>query len=352
MPAPKRRPQPGLIGQLFDAPHRFNFFQAVRILDLWLRRTDRVTAHGKTLGSLLRFNNSVSLAFPASQIEALSVDADVPSERSKDRCDAPDPQQLRRISITPAFMGFLGVNGVLPRAYTATIAEQIHFDKNAAGRAFFDTFSHGSMMLFYRAWAASRIEYRGHREGRDGFLDLQLALAGRSVTRPAAAALPDEVVARYAALIRHRPMTGDMIAAVLADYFRVPFRFQPFVGAWAGIPPDDLLQLGTRNNVLGHGTMLAPRYWRADAIARLWVGPLADADFDRFLPNGSAAGALRAMLALFAVPTVVFEICLILRAPDVKPARLHTPRGLGRGTFLVTRPQTADNDSTRYHIAF
>lgn len=370
MPTPKRRPQSSLIGQLIEHPHRFSFFQAVRVIDLWLRRG--APAHGKTLATVLRFKNSVSLGFPASQIEALCIDAEAPVPGDDAPQDALDPRRLRHIRITPAFMGFLGVNGVLPHDYTATIAAQIHYDKNEGGRAFFDSFSHRSMTLFYRAWAKCRIECRGDDEGGDGFLDVQLALAGRHkrpapapvidragdpATDPTAgpaadAVLPDEVVARYAALIRHRPMPGDMIAGVLADYFGVPFRLQPFVGDWVTIKPEDRTVLAGKTSVLGYGTMLGPRYWRRDAIARLWVGPLARADFDRFLAAGSAGKALKAMLALFAMPTVVFEVRLILRAADIKPATLDARSRLGRGAFLVTEPRTVDQTQTRYHIAF
>ncbi|MDL2356845.1 MAG: type VI secretion system baseplate subunit TssG [Pseudomonadota bacterium] len=368
MPTPKRRPQTSLIGQLIDHPHRFSFFQAVRVIDLWLRRD--APAHGKTLDTVLRFKNSVALGFPASQIEALSVDAAATAPGDDAPQGALDPRKLRHIRITPAFMGFLGVNGVLPHDYTATIAAQIHFDKNEGGRAFFDSFSHRSMTLFYRAWAKCRIECRGDDESRDGFLDMQLALAGRqrralaieSTTGPAAAptaaapaagaVLPDEVVARYAALIRHRPLQGDMIAGMLADYFGVPFRFQPFVGAWVTIRPEDRTSLAGQHNVLGYGAMLGPRYWRRDAIARLWVGPLARADFDRFLAGGSAGKALKAMLALFAMPTVMFEVRLILRAADIKPATLDARSRLSHGAFLVTAPQTVDHDQTRYRISF
>ena len=396
MPTPKRRPQTSLIGQLVDQPHRFDFFQAVRVIDVWLRRG--APAHGQTLDGVLRFKNSVSLGFPASQIEALSVDAEPPVPGSDVAKGMFDQRRVRRIRITPAFMGFLGANGVLPHDYTATIAEQIHFDKNEGSRAFFDTFSHRTMTLYYRAWAKGRIECRGDAEGRGDFLDVQLALAGRPRYMPSASAparppslapapapaaarasapaptsarppargaeiilqpvtaaanvLPDEVVAHYAALVRHRPMPGDMIAGVLAEYFGVPFRFQPFVGDWVTMAPENCSTLAGRQNVLGYGAMLGPRYWRRDAIARLWVGPLSRADFDRFLASGSAGKALAAMLALFAIPTVVFEVRLILRADDIKPAVLNGRSQLAHGAFLLTAPRMVDHDQTRYHIAF
>lgn len=347
MPTPQRRPQPGLIDRLIAQPSQFHFFQAVHVIDLWLRRG--ATPHGKKLEAVLRCKNSVALSFPPSQIEALTIDTD-----TSDATVAPLLRRLRRIRLTPAFMGFLGVNGVLPYDYTATIAAQIAFDKNEAGRAFFDTFSHRMMVLFYRAWAACHIESGGNADGRDRFLDAQLALAGgRRRRQPeTASTIPDEVLARYAALIRHCPMQSDMIAGVLTDYFGVPVRCEPLVGCWVNVSHDYRTVLGVQNNVLGVGNMLGPRYWRRDALVRLWVGPLTRADFDRFLPGGSASGALKEMLALFALPTVAFEVHPMLRAGDVRPAALDTGTRLGYASVLLTASTTTDHDDTRYLIAF
>lgn len=363
MPATKRRPQSSLIRQLIDQPQRFHFFQAVRVIDLWLRRG--APTQGPTLDTVLRFKNSISLSFPASEIEALSIDAAVPVDSDAALRSAFDQRQLRRIRLTPAFMGFLGVNGVLPYDYTDTIAAQIDFDKNEGGRTFFDTFSHRSMALFYRAWEKCRLEYRVDHEGRDGFLQLQLALAGRQPTQagercrtsapppaPAEAGIVDEVVARYAALIWHRPLPADVIAGVLTEYFGLPFRLEPFVGAWEAQRPEERMRLGVHHCQLGSNTMLGPRYWRHDLCVRLWVGPLTRGDFDRFLPVGSGGKALRSMLSLFAVPTVRFEVRLILRQKDITSVALDFRARLGYGTFLVSKPQTADQDQTRYYITF
>lgn len=164
--------------------------------------------------------------------------------------------------------------------------------------------------------------------------------------------LPDEVVARYAALIRHRPLQADTLAGVLSEYFGVPCQCEPLVGAWASLGVDNKTQLGARNNVLGRGMLLGSRYWRRDAIVRLRLGPLAFGEFHSFLAGGSAANALKGMLSLFAVPTVTFEIRPVLRAADVRPASLDGRTRLCRGAVLFTAPPTADHDCTTCHITF
>jgi hypothetical protein len=58
------------------------------------------------------------------------------------------------------------------------------------------------------------------------------------------------------------------------------------------------------------------------------------------------------MLALFAVPTVRFEVRPMLRAADVASVTLNRRSQLGRGAFLVTRAAQRDQCDTRYHIHF
>ena len=357
MPTTQRRAQAGLIDRLITQPYRFHFFQAVRLIERWLQRD--AASHGKKLETVLRCKNSVALGFPSSQIEALAIDADFPEiPATSDGPIAAPVGCLRRVRLTPAFMGFLGVHGVLPYDYTATIAAQVAFEKNHAGRAFFDNFSHRMMVLFYRAWAACHIESGADADGRDRFLEAQLALAGRprrpqtALADKTTASIPTEVLARYAALIRHRPMQGEMIAGVLTDFFRVPFRTEPLVGCWVDVDHHNRIILGVQNHVLGFGNMLGPRYWRRDALVRLWVGPLTRLDFDRFLAGGSAGAVLREMLALFAMPGVAFEVRLILRAADVRPIALDNRARLGRASVVLTALRTTDHADTRYLIAF
>ncbi|WP_347555810.1 type VI secretion system baseplate subunit TssG [Robbsia sp. KACC 23696] len=53
MSAPKRRINPGVIGQLLEAPHRFGFFQAVRLLERWfLHRAEQGLIDGRPAGEV------------------------------------------------------------------------------------------------------------------------------------------------------------------------------------------------------------------------------------------------------------------------------------------------------------
>jgi type VI secretion system protein ImpH len=327
MRTPQRYGHPGVVKRLFRDPQHFGFFQALRVADQWLH----LRHPQRTLEGMLRFRHSVSLSFPAGDIAALSL-------------------QGRQLHVSPAFMGYLGICGVLPYCYTDTIAAQLQTD--GSGRAFFDTFCHRSLTLLYRAWQQGRVEYRLGANGEQTLLTMQVALAGAvpAGSKEDSAGVDAEVIAHYAALIRQRPASAAVTQHVLSEYFGLPFRVEPLVGGWENIPEAERFTLGPVHT-RGPNTILGRRYWRRD-LTRLWIGPLTRADFERFLPDGECTPAMKAMLALFMPAGARLIVRPILRAQDVQPIRLDHRTRLGYGSVLTTRPTTEDHTGTRYEVRF
>ena len=69
--ATKRRFEPSVVQRLLDEPYRFEFFQAVRIVELWLKQNG--IPHENAVADYVRFKNRTSLSFPASELEALKL---------------------------------------------------------------------------------------------------------------------------------------------------------------------------------------------------------------------------------------------------------------------------------------
>ena len=81
MQAPNRRIDPGVVDALLDEPHRFEFFQAVRVLEgLFARQASDAPGawrQGDVVAQHIAFRNTLSLGFPPSEIEgARSFDCD------------------------------------------------------------------------------------------------------------------------------------------------------------------------------------------------------------------------------------------------------------------------------------
>ena len=329
-----------MIERLLAEPQRFEFFQAVRLLLLWLE--ERGVPPAQALDAHLRFANSLSLRFPASDLEALALVHDKPSHPA-----IPRPQ----FRLTPSFMGLLGAHGTLPAHYTERIQAWIAAEQDEAPRAFLDMLSNRMLALFYGAWKKYRVEHLAAGT-RDGFLPLLLALAG--FPPGSHAPLPgvdDTVPARYAGMLRQRPASGAVLARMLSEVLRVPVALQEFAGHWDRLDLAERTALGGVNAVLGQAALLGARSWRPDLRVRVRIGPLDSAQFERFLPHGSGAAALRTLLGLFAAPTLSYEVVLVLRADRLGALRLGAhSRRLGLDSYMVTAPAGADRDDMRYEL--
>jgi type VI secretion system protein ImpH len=343
--AKKRRFEPAVIERLFKEPWRFEYFQAVRLLALWLQR--HAKPRPDPVAGVLRFRNSTSHRFPASQLEAIQL-------------DIRDDEGLEHVHLTPTFMGLLGCSGVLPAHYTERIAEHEMRHKDEGPRAFLDTFSNRSLTLFYEAWRKYRLPLKYQHDGRDSFLPLLLGLAGfgndalrRRLAHENQGAVRDESIAYFAAAIRHRPASSTQLARTLSEYFGQPVAAEQFVGHWYDVPAAQQTTLGDATAVLGVGAMAGVRVWQRDLRLRLVIGPLDRASFDAFLPGGLAARALRSLLTLFTGVTLEYEVELVLRAADVREVTLKDGASIGRlgwDAYLVEGGQQSDRRDVRYEL--
>ena len=359
MQAPQRRFEPAVIERLFKEPYRFEYFQAVRLLELWFKRQGS-SGHGLA-ANYLRFQNSTSLGFPASQLAAVDTEPRDLKRDAESLRTALASGTLKYVHITPSFMGLLGSTGVLPSHYTERIAAHQMYQKDDGPRAFLDTYSNRSLALFYDAWRKYRLELKYQRDGSDTFLPLLLSLAGlgsgalrRRLADDMGGAVLDESIGYFASAMRHRPASASHIARVLSEYFGQPVEAEQFVGRWYDVPTSQQSMLAGANATLGAGAMVGERVWQRDLRLRLIVGPLDRAGYSAFLPGGLAARALASMVGMFTGVSLEYEVELVLLAAHVHGVALaDSDEGcrLGWDTYLVAGPQTSDRRDVRYEIA-
>ncbi|MBV6320457.1 type VI secretion system baseplate subunit TssG [Duganella violaceipulchra] len=350
MPTTKRRSSAGLVRQLLEEPHRFEFFQAVRIFERLL--VSQGVPRNIVLTDYLQFRNSSSQNFPASQIEALDVEVTADCSGVTDEGEllaALNQGQFNRICITPTFFGLLGNHGVLPSHYGERLAAYRKNENHDGAHAFLDIFSNRLVALFYQAWKKHRLELPC-REQADALMPLLLSLSGSK-----AQTLSDPVAAYYAAAFSQRPVSALMIERVLADYFKIPVSVQANTGRWHGLEKRHENRLGLANSQLDTGVILGARIWRRDLTATVRLGPLDKAQYDDFLAGGAGAVALRKVLAMFETPTLTYKIQLILRAEDVRGIQLSGSSSiqsarLGIDSFLLSSGACGERDDLYYLI--
>jgi type VI secretion system protein ImpH len=340
------------VEQLLATPQRFGFHQAVRLLGRWLRGRDALGSR-----TVLRYRNSLSLSFPASEIVQLAV-----------RRSGGDPgtgrassEAIERVDVTPAFMGLLGAGGALPLFYTELLsAREEAPHRDPAARAFLDIFQHRAVSLFHEAWNKHRLPLRYEREGEERYLPMALSLAGvgqaslRSRLRPDGGGVADHALAYYAGALQQRHIGSTQLQRLLASYFDVPVLVKQFVGRWFALGRSDRTCLGEANASLGGAAVVGERVWQRDLRLRITLGPLDGAGLRRFLPGAAGAVALRELLTLINGVSLEYEIRLNLRADAVATVHLgDSPQGaarLGWNSFLQSRPSPRDRSEAGYDI--
>lgn len=358
MSAAQRREPAPLIARLLEEPHRYGFFQALRLLERWLRRSERSGA-APVLGRRIGIRSSLSLSFPASEIAALEVvrreaDGDAPAT---DAHGTPDPRSIERIVLTPAFIGLLGAGGALPSYYTELFAERETYHRDRAGRAFLDIFLHRATALFYDAWQKHRLPVQYEADRRNRYLPLVLAVAGlhpaalRDRLQPRDGGVADDALAFHAGALQRRPVSAATVQRLLQHYFGIAVKLEQFVGRWFALPHDNQSHLGLANMQLGRDAVVGERIWQRDLRMRLTFGPMPRAKFARLLPGGPGAKALAELLGLLTGAMFEYEVRLVLRAEDVRGTALDAAGGrLGHDSFLVTAPVAQDRDDVAYEL--
>ncbi|WPG37505.1 type VI secretion system baseplate subunit TssG [Variovorax sp. EBFNA2] len=369
MQAPQRRIDPPVAERLLREPYRFEFFQAVRLIELMLLKRQERDVHQRLVPGermvprWVRFRSSTSLNFPPSEIEALAVrDAVGELMSGAQLCEPPLPHEdahgLSRIELTPASFGMLGVSGALPIVYTEMLMRREQHLRDSSARAFLDVFSNRAAALFYAAWRKYRLPLHCEHERSRAYLPVLLSMAGlehtaqRDPLTDGTGTVFDETVAGYAAAVRHRPMSAAYLQRVLSDYFRSHIRIEQFLGKWYDMPVQQRSKLGEGNVSLGQNAMAGERIWQRDLRIRLWIGPLKRSALREFFPGRAHAKALEKMLALLAGVTCEYEVRLILAREEVAAVQLSDSGGshLGWDSFITTCEAESDRSDTQYEL--
>ncbi len=320
--------------QIFDDPTPFEFFQAVRLIE-------KINPQLKTVGrdalpseEAVRFRSHVSLNFPASEIQELRS-VEIPGlERS-----------IAEMHVN--FMGMAGINGVLPVHYTETIVDRVrHRDRSMW--EFLDIFTHRAVSLFYRAWAKYRFPL-AYERGDESFTSYLFDLAGLGTDGlRGRMGVEDESLLPYTGLIGQKPHSAIALQNILSDYFGVNAKVEQFYGQWLDLTEEDHTKVGVQNSKLGYNSIIGTRIWEQQSKFRITLGPLTFAQFQAFLPVGTASRSAKSICEFMVGSEFDFDIKLSLKAKQV-PSLVLTTRAirkphLGWTTWLKTKPFAKDDD--------
>jgi type VI secretion system protein ImpH len=348
MASPDGREDPPLIEVLRQSPQRFEFFQAVLLLEQYAMRQEasgRVAAAaqvGETADpahDAVRFAGVRSLSFPPTEV------ADLDEEPGK----APE--------LATAVIGLIGHTGVLPQHYSETVLMRLR-ENDSALAAFLDTITHRTVSLFVRAFKKYRLAAQAQRPdtgspikvsaGILGFVDALVGF-GTGALR-ARLSPPHEILRFYAGAYSGNPRSAAVLEAVLSDYFGEPIVVDTFRGRWEPLAESERTRLVPDGYCrLGEEALIGERILRPEGAFRIKLGPLAYQRFRAFLPDGEWLGELVHLARLFVGEALYFDVQPSLRKDEVPELQLtRQPDGdgprLGWNTWLISVPPATDRD--------
>ncbi len=322
--APPRLSQISDEPQLGEEPWRFDLFAALRRLEAAHAAAPRLGDARRARDEPVRLGQPPFLHFPAAQIAAFK-----PGEDGR-------PARLATY-----VMGLFGPQGPLPIHLTSHARDRLRREGNSTLADFCDVFHHRMIAFFYRAWASAQPTVAQDRPDADRFARRLGALAGApEPSQLETQGLPERLALFAAGLLAMQTRPPEALAKVVALFFHVPARVEELVGAWLDIPPRERSRLGSAR--LGTDAVAGIRSYQRAHRFRLVLGPLDLATFRRFLPDGVALPALKAIAAFSAGLDRDFDVRLLLARQEVPAARLDGATRLGWTSWLAAPAREHD----------
>lgn len=323
-----------VVQDLFDEPYRFDFYQAVRLLEAQAPERVPVGEDVEPDKETVSFRSTVAMHFPPSDLAAVAP-----------------PEGGRPPVMTVNFMGLAGAHGPLPAPYTELILERV-WNKDTAFRDFLDLFNHRLISLMYRVRKKHRIALGWKSPEETPIARYLFALVGLgNPTLRGRMQVPDRALLGFAGLLAQQPRSMIGLERMLSTYFAVPIVGLQMVGRWYHLEESQRTTIGAlgRNHVLGESAILGARAWDQQGTFRLTLGPLYLHEFLEFLPIGRGFRPLCELTRFYAGQELDFDFVLTLRAPDVPESRLSSVSGprLGWTSWLKTREVTRDDSQVR-----
>lgn len=320
-----------LVRLLREQPWNFEFFEAVRVLERLYAARSPVGLFADPGKEVVRFAAHQSLAFPASDIQALD-----PSR---------EPWRM-----TVNLMGLTGPMGLLPRVYTELIQERQRA-RDFALRDFLDLFNHRMISFLFRAWKKSRLPVRYEDEQLNTFL-LSLVGLGTAGLRERQE-FHDATLLYYSGLVSLETRSAVALEQLVEDYFDVCAEVIQFIGAWYELAPDSQCRFEDTldpSEQLGAGAVVGDAIWDQQSRARIRIGPLPMRRYAEFLPGAPSFRKLAALTRFYSRGQVDFELQLVLERRDVPACEIGgaaEPVQLGWTTWMKTAPRfSRDPDDT------
>lgn len=304
--------------------HRFNFFQAVTLIERMMRGVP-VGEAGPALKEAIRFRHDPSLSFPAGDVSLIRTR--VPRHG------------LVFAEVTSTFLGLFGSNSPLPTAMSEDVLQ--NEDEGGSLRNFYDIFHHRVISLFYRAWKKNRM-YATHRsDGQDRLTRRVLAFVGIDAFGPTPSlGLPPIDLLGLAPLLSIRTRSALTLEVVLERVFPgIGVGVESFIERRVMLSDDQRAKLGVQNGTLGTNFTIGRSVLDRSGRFGVEIGPVDYALFEALLPGGQHHTKLREVVQQFTRGVLEAEVEVLLKEDQTPRFQLGS-KGAMLGVTTTLRSAT------------
>lgn len=314
----QRRTAPTLATKLVQAPHKFEFDQAFRILE-GLHPENETFGHAEDPRiDPLFVRTNLSAETPASDIKSIKA--------VNDNWD--------RFEVTMNIMGLVGHHGPLPQPFSNILYDQERNQDNAP-RDFIDIFNTRIASQWFRV----------HTKFRQGLSSVSpdLSTVGRAIINLAGLeskhlrdklSIPDYALIGYAPLFWQRPRSLVGLRQILNHYFGLNTKLTPMAGGWHKTPNYQHTHISGPYNKLGQDAYLGKQVWLQNSGFRVNLGELDWSQYCNFLPPNNGYNALADLIKFYCGFQYRIIFVMQIRVDKVPGTRLNRGYALGQTTWL------------------
>lgn len=355
MASPSRTTTGSLIEELIGHPYRFQFFQALRILQIrWARCGSQSEGNLGGIGGdveprreFAKLQGMVEQAFPSCEIASVEFDPET---------------GVPRLSV--AVMGLYGATGVLPLHDKQRLIDQR--SDPTCERAFLDLLNHRLLSMFFRAWVKHWLpiqfeqtygRIRGDsdvdRREPDAVSGSLLSLAG--IGTPALrnrTSVPDTRFGYFAGHFARTPKNASSLRQMIEAVFGTAATIRECVARWLQLDRSSRSEMAGplnprgRNAALGAGFVVGDRVRDVSSKFRIELGPLEYPQLLAFSPLGRSFCELVELTRMYVGPSLDFDVLLELKADAIPGFELGDEVVLGVNSWVYSiRPESNSRDA-------
>jgi len=318
---------PPIMEKLLQKGYRFNFFQAVYILERVYPDSAPPGEEGPLSQETIRFRARAKLSFPATGVHRV--------EKRTNRDLQTIAERPETIQMILSFLGLYGVNSPLPAYFSEVIVSAGEEDpddreENAAGalRKFLDMIDHRTYSFFYRSWKKYRyyLQFKpGAQDSVSQYVQSFFGL-GTPALRDLAGIGADQLMP-YAGILGQQTRCAASLRKMISDYFDgIAVKVKEFIPRWVNFPEEYRPQLGTDHAGikvrLDKNATIGERVRDFNSKFQIVLGPLDTEMFLKFLPGRSYFQDIYHLVRFYVSDKLLFDLELLLRREEAIPLQL------------------------------